>query len=104
MAYSNRDQDRWQWWCHGSPGIGLTFLTLYDYTGNRAFAEVARKALRTHPIDIRYPNLSQCHGLGGLGEIYLQAFRVLGDREWLSGQRSSRGCCAVWAAGPSVTP
>ena len=81
--YSNRDQDRWQWWCHGSPGIGLTFLTLYDHTRNRAFAEVARKALRTHPIDIRYPNLSQCHGLGGLGEIYLQAFRVLGDREWL---------------------
>ena len=39
--------------------------------------------MRTHPIDIRYPNLSQCHGLGGLGEIYLQAFRVLGDREWL---------------------
>jgi hypothetical protein len=33
-------------------------------------------------MDIRCPNLSQCHGLSGLGEIYLEAGRVLGDRQW----------------------
>ena len=27
-------------------------------------------------------NLSQCHGLSGLGEIYLEAARVLGEDVW----------------------
>jgi serine/threonine protein kinase len=80
--YSDAHQDRWKWWCHGSPGIALTFLKLYEQTRNSVYAEFATKALRTHPVDIRYPNLSQCHGLSGLGEIYLEAGRVLGDRQW----------------------
>jgi serine/threonine protein kinase len=80
--YSNAHQERWKWWCHGSPGIALTFLRMFEQTGNGAYAETARKALRVHPVDIRYPNLSQCHGLSGLAEIYLEAARVLGDREW----------------------
>ncbi|MEB3218846.1 MAG: lanthionine synthetase LanC family protein, partial [Nostocales cyanobacterium 94392] len=46
-------------------------------------AEIASHALRIHPVDMRYRNLSQCHGLTGLGEIYLEAARVLGDDEWL---------------------
>jgi serine/threonine protein kinase len=80
--YSNAHRDRWKWWCHGSPGIALTFLRLYEHTKNGVYAEVAMKALRAHPSDIRYPNLSECHGLSGLGEIYLEAGRVLGDRQW----------------------
>ena len=80
--YSDASQDRWQWWCHGSPGIALTFLRSYERTGDSLYAEYAAKALRTHPRTIRYANLSQCHGLSGLGEIYLEAGRVLGDQEW----------------------
>jgi class IV lanthipeptide synthase len=80
--YSDAHQDRWKWWCHGSPGIALTFLALYEHTGNPLYADVARKALRTHPVGVRYANLSQCHGLSGLAEIYLEADRVLGDPEW----------------------
>jgi serine/threonine protein kinase len=80
--YSNAHRDRWKWWCHGSPGIALTFLRLYEHTRNGVYAEVAMKALRAHPLEVRYPNLSQCHGLSGLGEIYLEAGRVLCDRQW----------------------
>lgn len=74
--------EEWKWWCHGSPGIALTFLRLYEVTRNDLYAEIAAKALYVHPPDIRYINLSQCHGLSGIGEIYLEAYRVLGDKEW----------------------
>ena len=78
------DQERWRWWCHGGPGIALAFLKLFERTGEVRYAELATRALRTHPLDVRYSNLSQCHGLSGLGEIYLEAARVLGDDRWLT--------------------
>lgn len=81
-VYSDRQPTRWQWWCHGSPGIALTFLRLCEQTGDTRFADIAQHALLVHPADIRYGNLSQCHGLSGLGEIYLEAARVLGDEQW----------------------
>lgn len=80
--YSDAQPLRWQWWCHGGPGIALTFLRLYEQTNAARFAEVARSALRAHPRRLRYANLTQCHGLSGLGDIYLEASRVLGDRYW----------------------
>jgi Lanthionine synthetase C-like protein len=80
--YSSSDDSCWKWWCHGSPGIALTFLRLYEQTGKEEYAEVAARALSVHPIDLRYSNLSQCHGLSGIGEIYLEAGRVLRDLQW----------------------
>lgn len=81
-AYSDTNPARWKWWCHGSPGIALTFMKLYEHTECVDYAEIADRALRVHPIDLRYGNLSQCHGLSGLGEIYLEARQVLGGSEW----------------------
>jgi serine/threonine protein kinase len=80
--YGMTKRQRWHWWCHGGPGIALTFLKLYERSGNRRDADVARRALRAHRADIRYPNLTQCHGLSGLGEIYLEAARALREDEW----------------------
>jgi serine/threonine protein kinase len=81
--YSNDRQERWKWWCHGSPGIALAFLQLYRQTENGSFAEIAEKALNIHVATARTSNLSTCHGLVGLGEIYLEAASVLGERKWL---------------------
>jgi class IV lanthipeptide synthase len=80
--YSNRDKTRWHWWCHGGPGIALAFLKLFEVTGEPAYADVARAALHVHPANRRHPNLSVCHGLAGLGEIYLEAAQILKDEEW----------------------
>ncbi|KMP77365.1 hypothetical protein TU62_04665 [Bacillus cereus] len=80
--YSDKNEDRWIWWCHGSPGIALMFLRLFEQTGNSLYSQMASKALHVLPSDLYHHNLSQCHGLSGLGEIYLEAFRVLGDKEW----------------------
>lgn len=82
-TYSTKTPVMWRWWCHGGPGIALTFLRLYELTGEKEYANLVRQALTIHPLNLRYPNLSQCHGLSGLGDIYLEAFRVLGDEEWL---------------------
>jgi len=80
--YSDRTPAAWKWWCHGSPGIALAFLRIYERTGESRFEEIAAKALRVHPAHVRHANLSQCHGLSGLGEVYLEAARVTGDHNW----------------------
>ena len=74
--------DVWKWWCHGAPGISLAWLKLFQHYRDPNHEAVAIKALRCHPTEVRYSNLSVCHGLCGLGEIYLEAARVLEDREW----------------------
>jgi lantibiotic modifying enzyme len=61
----------------------LAFLQLFKLTGDRAFGTVARGALNVHREDARSTNLSICHGLTGLGEIYLEAASALGDDYWL---------------------
>jgi hypothetical protein len=76
-------EERWRWWCNGGPGISLAFLKLFERTGERRFAELAERALRALPADLRYSNLSQCHGLAGIGEVYLEAYRLTGSGDWL---------------------
>ena len=85
MFWPNRTgaPDRWSWWCHGSTGISLLFLRLFEWTQEPRFADAARRALNVHPRALVADNLSQCHGLAGVGEAYLEAARVLDDRRWL---------------------
>jgi hypothetical protein len=74
----------WRWWCHGAPGIALAWLKLFERRGDPRDRQAAVASLRWHPREPRYSNLSTCHGLAGLGEIYLEARRVLGEPEWRS--------------------
>jgi serine/threonine protein kinase len=76
-------EEVWSWWCHGGPGIALALLSLFELTGDERYASAARSALRIHPADLRYSNMSQCHGLSGVGEILLEAHRILDEPEWL---------------------
>lgn len=80
---SDRNPARWAWWCHGAPGIALGLLHVHAATGDDTLLPTIRAALRTHAPDARAPNLSLCHGLGGVGEIYLEAYAALGEQEWL---------------------
>lgn len=78
----------WHWWCDGGPGIVLALLALYELTGDPLWAGVSRSALRVHPVDVRHGNLGQRHGLAGLGEVQLEAWRTLGEIEWLERART----------------
>lgn len=70
-------------WCDGAPGIGLTFLKAYDMLGDASYASYARQALNSHNINAIDGNLSQCYGLSGIGEVYLEAHRVLKEDQWM---------------------
>jgi hypothetical protein len=119
MTWPNRtgEPDRWVWWCHGSVGIAILFLRLYEQTGEDRFADVARRALRVHAPAFLTDNLSQCHGQAGVGEVCLEAGRVLGERQWHQRaqsvrdtlwnlRRSSRSGASTWLVegGVGVVP
>lgn len=80
--------EAWSWWCHGGPGIALGLLALFELTRDETWSAAVRACLRAHPVRVRHPNLSQCHGMSGLGDILLEAYRVLGEAEWLHRARA----------------
>lgn len=71
------------WWCDGAAGISLTFLKAYELSGDVKYKEYAIGALSNQSKEVISNNLSQYNGLSGLGEIYMEAFRILQDDEWL---------------------
>ena len=71
------------WWCHGAPGIALGWLCVAQAQGRAAIAEeYLRRALNASPPKLRSDHLGQCHGLAGIGEVYLDAYRVLREECW----------------------
>jgi serine/threonine protein kinase len=70
-------------WCQGAPGIALGWLCVAQAQGTGAIAEEhLRAALSASPPNLRSDSLGQCHGLAGLGEVYLEADRVLKEECW----------------------
>ncbi|MEM7093125.1 MAG: lanthionine synthetase LanC family protein [Actinomycetota bacterium] len=80
-SWSPDQDDEWNHWCHGSAGIAMVLLSLSVNLGRPDLAEWADEALRVQVAPV-YRNLSQCHGLSGLGEAYLSAAEVLDDRRY----------------------
>jgi hypothetical protein len=72
------------WAANGVAGITLPFLHAYELSGDKTFKEVAEKTLRFFPEHINSDDFTQSTGLSGLGEIYLDAFRILQSEEWLT--------------------
>jgi lantibiotic modifying enzyme len=71
------------WWCHGAPGIALGWLCVAQAQGTASIAEeYLRRALGASPRKPRSDSLGQCHGLAGVGEVYLEAHRVLREECW----------------------
>jgi hypothetical protein len=73
---------RWQW-CTGSPGIGVFFAEAADVLGEGAFLETAKAVGESTWAyrEIR-PNPSQCHGLAGNADLFLQLHRLTRDPVW----------------------
>ena len=84
------------YWCHGAPGIGLARLRAYQLTGDPLFLAEATAALHAssrHAKRIlaearkkRRPapevNMSVCHGLGSIIELFVYASTVLGNEDF----------------------
>jgi len=71
-------------WCHGAPGIGLTYVKAAATLGEDPYKQTAIAAGETtfQHGDIR-ENPSQCHGLAGNGELFIELYRLSGDKLWL---------------------
>lgn len=72
-------------WSHGAPGIGVVFLKAAQVLDMPAYRDIARKAGdATYAYgDFRY-NITQCIGLSGCGEPFIELFRETGDETWLT--------------------
>ena len=71
------------WLDYGFSGIALVFIKACVAFSEPVYREVAESALSAHPMYISSNNYSLGNGLSGLGEIYLEAFRVFGSETWL---------------------
>lgn len=76
-------------WCHGAPGIGLfaaRAAEIFEDHDLRRFAERCAQATLAAG-DVRN-NPSQCHGLAGNAELFIELARVTGDDSWLAHARA----------------
>lgn len=69
-------------WAEGKSGIALTLLKAWSITKDSRYREFAIRTLNSIDSKIFDPNLSQHNGLSGLGETYLEAWRLLESDEW----------------------
>lgn len=70
------------WLEYGFSGIALTFIKAFEVYKNPIYRETAVSALLCNPKFISSNYFTIGNGLAGLGEIYLEAYRVFKDRQW----------------------
>jgi hypothetical protein len=63
-------------------GIYLTLIKGYEVLKRDEYKTLVEKALLNYPKMIIKNDFTQDSGLAGLGELYLEAFRVFKSREW----------------------
>ena len=76
-------------WCHGAPGIGLFAARAAEIFNDDGLRQLAERCARATLAagDIRN-NPSQCHGLAGNAELFIELARVAGDDSWLAHARA----------------
>ena len=70
-------------WCHGGAGIGQYFARAYARTEDSRYLETAVAAGEcTYEYGDDRQQPGQCHGLVGKAELFVELFRITGDRIW----------------------
>ena len=70
--------------CDGSPGVGLFFARAYEALGEPRYLETARAAAEaTYAYGDVRRNPSQCHGLAGNAELFVELYRLTREPVWL---------------------
>lgn len=80
---SSKGKELSYWWTGGASGIALSFMKAWQITNEPVYKQYAVSALKNIPGEIIDNNLGQSYGLSGVGEAYLEAWRVFKDEEWL---------------------
>lgn len=83
-------------WCHGAGGIGLARLRAYRLTHDKTMLAEASAALHAATTEAKKVikdknlstfNLSVCHGLGSIIDLFLYAYQVLEEETFLKRAR-----------------
>lgn len=77
----------------GPAGIILCLIKAYEVLRDVQYKKIAENALSYYPEYIVNNNLTQGGGLAGLGELYLEAYRVFKNVEW---ERRAAGIANVY--------
>lgn len=67
---------------NGIAGVALTFIKAFEVTGDIRFKNHAEEMLVSIPSRIITNNYTFNNGLAGLGEIYMEAYRVFKNNKW----------------------
>ena len=71
-------------WSHGAAGIGVVFLSAAQILGEPVYRDMALQAgLATYAYSDFRHNTTQCIGLSGCGELFIELYRDSGDSIWL---------------------
>lgn len=71
------------WFEKGFSGVAYTFIRAFELTGNNEYKDFATRLLNNHPPQLSSNYVSQANGIAGLGEVYLEAYRVFKEETWL---------------------
>ncbi|MBO9730197.1 MAG: protein kinase [Chitinophaga sp.] len=66
----------------GFYGVAMIFIKAYEVTGDLAFRKIAERTLSVFPSKGILPELAVSNGMAGLGEVYLEAYRVFREEIW----------------------
>ena len=66
----------------GLKGIILTFIKAYELFKEEEYQDIATELLSKYPFCVVHEDLAQQYGLAGLGDLYLEAYRVFRAEEW----------------------
>jgi hypothetical protein len=72
-------------WCHGSAGIAISRLRALELLGMEWYEESMRAITRTRTATysiVGREDFTLCHGACGNATVFLEAWRVLGDRKY----------------------
>jgi hypothetical protein len=81
LSVKSHLKDKWS--CDkGIPGIALMFIKAYEVLKDPSYQRIAENSLEGIPARPSLMNFTMGSGLSGLGEIYLEAFKVFGNIQW----------------------
>lgn len=70
-------------WCHGSTGIALMYIRMYQASNEDKYLQLAIQAAENALQQGHRIGPTQCHGIAGLLEVYLDLYEVTKNPEYL---------------------
>lgn len=77
------NEDYLEHWCHGAPGIALTFLKAAEVFGDEEFLEAAVNSVEVVWNHGLLRRVGICHGVSGNAYVFLSLYRATGNKEFL---------------------